>query len=105
MGERAPSGCAADGTDRDAVGLEKGPEVAAAVQQLMAEHYESWVSEKIPALDGRTPLEAVRDAEGREKVLALVIDAERHARRMKPPVDETVLRRVRERLGLAGMAE
>ena len=105
MGERAPSGCAADGTDRDAVGLEEGPEVAAAVQQLMAEHYESWVSEKIPALDGRTPLEAVRDAEGREKVLALVIDAERHARRMKPPVDEAVLRRLRERLGLAGLAE
>ena len=60
--------------------------VTAAVQQLMAEHYESWVSEKIPALDGRTPLEAARDAEGREKVLALLIDAERHARRMKPPV-------------------
>ncbi|TLZ16580.1 MAG: DUF2384 domain-containing protein [Gammaproteobacteria bacterium] len=104
IGERAPSGRAADGMDWDAAKLE-GPDVTAAVQQLMAEHYESWVSEKIPALDGRTPLEAVRDAEGREKVLALLIDAERHARRMKPPVDEAVLRRLRERLGLAGMAE
>ncbi|MBV8140134.1 MAG: SEC-C domain-containing protein [Deltaproteobacteria bacterium] len=100
MGERVSSG-RADGTDWDSVGLE-GPDATAAVQQLMAEHYESWVSEKIPLLDGRTPLEAVRDPEGREKVLALLIDAERHARRMKPPVDEAVLRRLRERLGLAG---
>lgn len=104
LAERASSGRAADGLDRDAVRLE-GPAVTAAVQQLLAEHYESWVSEKIPALDDRTPLEAVRDAEGREKVLALLIDAERHARRMKPPVDEAVLRRLRERLGLAGTAE
>src|SRR5438132_310189 len=57
IGERAPSGRAADGMDWDAAKLE-GPDVTAAVQQLMAEHYESWVSEKIPALDGRTPLEA-----------------------------------------------
>jgi hypothetical protein len=46
------------------------------------------------------PLEAVRDPDGREKVMALVIEAERSARRMKPPVDPVTLRRVRERLGL-----
>jgi len=102
LAERTPSGSAAHGTDWDAVGLEKGPEAEAAVQQLMAEHFESWVSENIPALDDRTPLEAVRDPEGREKVLALVVGAERHARQMKPPVDEAVLRRLRERLGLTG---
>lgn len=102
LAERASSGRAADGLDWDEVGLEEGREATAAVQQLMAEHYESWVPEKIPALDGRTPLEAVRDPVGREKVLALLLEAERHARRMKPAVDEAVLRRLRERLGLAG---
>jgi len=61
--------------DWDAVRLE-GPDVTAAMQQLMAEHYESWVSEKIPALDGRAPLEAVHDSEGLEKVRALLIDAD-----------------------------
>lgn len=80
--------------------LSEQPEAKAAVQQMMARHFESWVSERIPALGGLTPLEAVRDAEGREKVLALVIDAERHAREMKPPVDEAVLQRLRMRLGL-----
>ena len=70
------------------------------MQKMMAAHFESWVSEKIPALDGQTPLEAVRDSDGREKVLALVMEAERHSSRMKPPIDPATLRRVRERLGL-----
>lgn len=76
------------------------PEVQAHLQQVMAEHYERWVSDKIPALDGLTPLEAVRDPDGREKVMALLMEAERSARRMQPPVDLSTLRRVRERLGL-----
>jgi hypothetical protein len=76
------------------------PEVQARMQQVMAEHFEHWVSDKIPALDGLTPLEAVRDPDGREKVMALLTEAERNARRMKPPVDPATLRRVRERLGL-----
>jgi hypothetical protein len=80
--------------------LAEHPEVQARVQQMMAEHFERWVTEKIPALNGQTPLEAVRDPDGREKVMALVIEAERSARRMKPPVDPVALRRVRERLGL-----
>ena len=92
-----PAGAAAQqGTDE----LAEHPEIQAAMQDFMVQHFEHWVSEKIPALDGRTPLEAVRDPEGREKVLALVIDAERRARKMKPPVDQTILHRLRERLGL-----
>lgn len=80
--------------------LAEHPEVQARVQQMMAEHFERWVTEKIPALNGQTPLEAVRDPDGREKVMALVMEAERSARRMKPPVDPVTLRRARERLGL-----
>ena len=80
--------------------LAQHPEVQTRVQQMMAEHFERWVTERIPALNGQTPLEAVRDPDGREKVMALVIEAERGARRMKPPVDPVTLRRVRERLGL-----
>ncbi len=89
-------------SDREAESnaLAEHPEVQARVQQMMAEHFEHWVTEKIPALNGQTPLEAVRDPDGREKVMALVIEAERGARRMKPPVDPVALRRVRERLGL-----
>jgi hypothetical protein len=88
--------------EAESAALAELPEVQAHVQQMMAEHFERWVSDKIPALDGQTPLEAVRDPDGREKVMALVLDAERHARRMRPPVDPATLRRVRERLGLTG---
>ena len=87
--------------EAESASLAEHPEVQARLQQMMAEHFESWVTEKIPALNGQTPLEAVRDPDGREKVMALVIEAERGARRMKPPVDPVTLRRVRERLGLA----
>lgn len=45
-------------------------------------------------------MEAIRTPAGREKVAALVLDAERHARKMEPPVDEAVLVTLRQRLGL-----
>jgi hypothetical protein len=86
--------------EAESAALAQHPEVQARVQQMMAEHFERWVTETIPALNGQTPLEAVRDPEGREKVMALVIEAERGACRMKPPVDPATLRRVREQLGL-----
>jgi hypothetical protein len=96
-GQHGPADAA---VERQAAELAEHPELRAALQEMMARHFESWVSESIPALEGLTPLEAVRDPEGREKVLALVIDAERHARKMNPPVDEAVLQRLRSRLGL-----
>jgi len=42
----------------------------------------------------------LRDPDGREKVIALVIEAARSAQRMQPSVDPVTLRRVRKRLGL-----
>lgn len=67
----------------------------------MEAHYESWVSEEIPALDGMTPLEAVQDRAGREKVEALISQIERDGRRMQPPLDQAVLQGLRGRLGLS----
>ena len=101
LAERKHAGPGTAVREAESNALAEHPEVQARVQQMMAEHFEIWVTEKIPALNGQTPLEAVRDPDGREKVMALVIEAERGARRMKPPVDPVTLRRVRERLGLA----
>lgn len=100
LGDRPPFNPAEATAQKKAEELAEHPEIKAAMQNFIAQHFEHWVSESIPALDGRTPLEAVRHPEGREKVLALVVDAERRARKMTPPVDEAVLQRVRERLGL-----
>ena len=76
------------------------PEVRAEVARMMAAHWERWIDLPIPMLDGRTPREAVKDRDGREIVESLVIQGERAGRSMKPPTDEAVFRRVRERLGL-----
>jgi hypothetical protein len=51
-----------------------------AKQQLQAavqKQVEGWVHEKIPALGGRTPIEAIRDPDGKEMVEALLVNRER----------------------------
>jgi hypothetical protein len=40
--------------------------------QFMQKHCEKWFKEKIPVLDGRTPLQAVRTEEGKRKVIELL---------------------------------
>lgn len=77
------------------------PEVRAKLGEMMAAHFEHWIDQPLPALDGRTPRDAVKTADGREIVESLVIQAERSGRAMNPPTDEAVFRRLRERLGLS----
>ena len=76
------------------------PEVQAHLAEMMARHYREWIRSPIPALDGRTPEEAVGDRDGREKVEALVSQIERRGNAANPPMDPTVIRRLREDLGL-----
>ena len=76
------------------------PEVKAALAEQLRAHYRGWVDEKIPALGGRTPREAVRDPDGREAVEALVVDIERGGETMRPPLDPAIVRELREALGL-----
>jgi hypothetical protein len=40
------------------------------------EHYRGWLDEPIPALDGKTPREAVRTKRGRERVAELLREIE-----------------------------
>ena len=81
--------------------LAESPEVREKIAEMMAAHFERWVDQPLPALDGRTPRDAVKDADGREVVESLVIQAERHGRAMNPPIDEAVFGRLREWLGLS----
>jgi hypothetical protein len=85
-------------SDETAALLER-PEVKAKIAEMMAKHYERWMDEKIPALGGRTPREAVRDPSGREAVAALLRQIERDGERMRPPLDPAIPRRLREQLG------
>ncbi len=85
---------------RESADVSQLPEVKAKMAEIMAKHYEHWVNESIPALGGRTPLQAVADVDGREAVDALVTQIERDGERMKPPLDPAIVRRLRETLGL-----
>jgi hypothetical protein len=40
-------------------------------------HWENWFDEPIPALDNKTPHEAVKTEEGREQLAALLLQFER----------------------------
>lgn len=96
---RSQASSGAGGTPERSSWADK-PEVLDRIREMTAAHYESWVSEEIPALGGLTPLEAIRDRVGREKVEALITSMERSGSQVDPPVDEGVFARIRERLGL-----
>jgi hypothetical protein len=68
---------------------------------MMVAHYDAWPSMSLPALDGVTREQAVRDTKGREKVEALLRQMERDGQRQTPAFDPLIVSRLRERLGLA----
>ena len=78
------------------------PEVQEHLKEMIGKHWESWVDQKIPALGGKTPRKAVKNADGREAVEALLQDAVRD--RGQDPImaeaNRKGVQRVRESLGL-----
>ena len=65
--------------DEFAEALLRDPEARGRIQDVIQKQVEDWVHQKIPALGGRTPLQAVRDPDGKEIVESLLLDWERHA--------------------------
>ena len=81
--------------------LQNLPEVQAKIKEMMWEHYRKWPQEKIPALGGKTPLQAVKTRDGHEMVEALLLEFERTGKRSNPPLDPAIIVELRERLGLS----
>jgi len=67
-------------------------------EKAMGEHVTKWVDEIIPALDGKTPREAIKTPEGREKVEELLKgwenSEERRRREGEPYIDINILRQM-----------
>jgi hypothetical protein len=67
------------------------------VLKYKTEHYTRWVDESLPALDGKTPREAVRTERGRRQVRDLIRGIENleegERKRGRPALDLTELRR------------
>jgi Protein of unknown function (DUF2384) len=68
----------AESRDAEFEAMLQDPEVRKQLQATLQKQVEGWVHEKIPALGGRTPTEAVRDPDGKEMVEALLVQWERH---------------------------
>ena len=76
------------------------PEVRAKINEMLAAHWERWVDQPVPLLGNRTPMQAIKNADGREIVESMVIQAERLAQ-TNAPTDPAIFQRLRKRLGLA----
>ncbi len=99
---RKAGGVSDDAASRESKRLSESPEVRAIISEMMATHWEHWVDQPIPILGNRTPMEAVKDTDGREIVESLIIQGERSGRNPAMATGEEVFLRLRERLGLAG---
>lgn len=60
---------------------EKEEKIPLEIEQELYTHFmdkynKDWINQKIPALDGKTPLEAVKTKEGRKKVIEILKDIE-----------------------------
>jgi len=61
------------------------PEVEQLLLDFKRRHYAEWLDQAIPALDGLSPREAVRTAQGRDAVDVLLKDMENHEQRSSGP--------------------
>jgi len=94
--DAAGDGTATAGNDELAV----HPEVQAKLTEIMDAHWDNWIHEQLPALNGKTPLEAVQDPDGREMVEALLAQFQRTRANLPLPADYDPLPTLRKRLGL-----
>lgn len=78
--------------------LNSRPEVQSLITEHLRQHYRNWLSQKIPALNNKTPLQAVKTRDGREMVEALLLDIERRSRDSNQPLDPDLVMELRERL-------
>jgi SEC-C motif-containing protein len=100
--QRAAGNARGDAASEESERLAALPEVREKISEMMAAHWEHWVSQPLPILGNRTPMDAVKDPDGREIVESLVLQGERLGRGPNLQTDEAVFRRLRGRLGLAG---
>lgn len=79
--------------------IEAMPEVQEAMDKMLRAHYETWLDKELPALDGKTPRQAIKTKNGREKVETLLLHLERsHENGLALP--EGIIKKMRQQLNL-----
>ena len=77
------------------------PEVQEQLRDMAAAHWERWLDEKIPALRNRTPRQASRTAEGRERLQALLQSFAEHGAAQADSPFRADVAALRKELGLS----
>jgi hypothetical protein len=80
---------------------EKSPEAAAAVLAFKNEQYGAWLDQELPALDGKTPRQAVKTPTRRRQVEVILKEIE-HRESREPEGARFDVRQLRAELGLPG---
>ena len=82
--------------------LMKLPEVQQQMRAILQGHWQNWIDERIPALGGKTPRQAVKTIDGKESVEALLLDAERSRGDNDPmqPIEHEAIKNIRRKLRL-----
>jgi hypothetical protein len=75
--QKRPGTAAKPGQESSSEGISPQPEGNEELQAEFQRRVENWIFQKVPALGGRTPLEAVGDPDGKEIVESLLLDWER----------------------------
>jgi len=90
------------GTQPNQDDLMQLPEVQEQMRRVLQGHWQNWIDERIPALGGKTPRQAVKTPDGKESVEALLLDAERHTGYNEPmqQIEHKAIKGVRRKLGL-----
>ncbi len=77
------------------------PEIEKVLEQSISAHWKQWIDDKIPALGGITPRQAIKSKDGREKVIALLDEFERREKRGHIGISQLkYILKVRKQLGL-----
>lgn len=88
-----------EGSRRADEDLNERPEVQALIKEQLRAHYRAWPDMELPALNGKTPRQAVKTKDGREMVEALLLDFEQRSEGQSG-LDEEILAELRSELGL-----
>jgi len=75
------------------------PEAGKILREYKEKHYTDWTDSSLPALEGRTPREAVRTKEGKSQVDLLLKECENHEARL-PKDEQFDFSIIRKELGL-----
>jgi len=78
------------------------PEVREQMAKVLTDHWDGWIDQKLPALGGKTPRQAVKTPDGKESVEALLLDASRHMNRddEMAKISLAAIENISHRLGL-----